>query len=150
MPFLVDGQQEVASALMKLTSYRLTIPVECMKLIGWTNAIEIVAELLSSGCVRLHNRDEILPSIQARYKAIQESDAPNKLELLGAMQDRYNALSFYGSKNRAVELTKRVVAHLDVPPDSTVFVEGSKEAIHVMSLAYRGDRLERTKHDTSV
>lgn len=135
---------------MKLTGYRLTIPVECWRLIGWKEPLEIIAELIPDApLVRLHLAGEILPRIQERFKTIQDGNAPNRLQLLARMQDRYNEVSFY-KRNRAVELTARVVAHLGVDPNSDVFVEGTKHELHVMSLAIRSARLRDTAHETDV
>ena len=154
MPITHEDKPETAGAFATLTGYKVHIPKDCMELISWPldSPVELIAELVKAGCVRLHLRSEILQKIKARRAEVQRSNAPNRLELLGAIDDKYNEVSLYTKGGHSVEFKKRVVVYLGVLPndDQQLFVEGTKETIDIMSLTYRNDRLESLKDDISV
>ncbi len=151
-----DGQPEVASDIATLgKQYKVQIPKKCMVIVGWSldKPVPLVAELVEAGRVRLCLESQILPEIQARRAEIQQDDAPNRLELLGVLDDRYRSAIFYtkGSE-KSVTLEQRTVVYLGVLPndDRTLFVEATKETIDIMSLTYRNRRLELLKDSTSA
>jgi hypothetical protein len=151
-----DETHETVSALATLgVGRKVQIPKECMDLISWPldSPVRLIVELIKAGCVRLHLRSEMLPKIEARRAAVRDGDAPNRLELLGAIDDKYREATLYTQgREKSVTFEERVVVYLEVLPsdERKLFVEATKQTIDVMSLTYRNRRLESLKDSISV
>lgn len=148
--------REVASDIATLgTQYKVQIPKACIAILDWPmdKSMQLVAELLEAGRIRLHLASRMLSEIQARRAEIEQSNSPNKLDLLGTLDDRYRETTLYArGSEKSVKFEQRMVVYLGVLPtdDRTVFVEATKETVDVMSLTYRNRRLDSLRDTTSV
>ena len=151
-----EGEQETAGGLATLgTGRKVQIPKDCINLISWPldRPVQLIAELVEPGCVRLHLESEILQKIQAIRADVRGDDAPNRLELLGAIDDKYRSVTLYTQgREKSVTFEERTIVYLGVLPADKrkLFVEGTKETIDIMSLTYRNRRLELLRDSTSV
>lgn len=155
MPISQEGERETASALATLgTKRRVQIPKACMDILTWPkdDSVELIAELFEPGRVRLYLADKILPKIRAMRTEVQGSNTPDRLELLCAIEDKFNEAMHYTKGEHSVTLEKRIEVYLGVLPqdDRQVFVEATKETIDIMSLTYRNRRLQLLKDSISV
>jgi hypothetical protein len=147
---------ETVSDLATL-AVKTQIPADCFAILGWPSqqsTVELVAELVEPGRIRFHLAAKLLPLIQAKRAQIQASASQNRLDLLGAFDDRYGTTSLYNGKRgeHTVVVEHRFAAYLGVLPsdDKQILVESTRETVDFMSLTRRYRRQELLRDAISV
>jgi hypothetical protein len=154
-----EGQAETASEIATLVegTYKVQIPKACMAILTWPreSPVELIAELVESGRIRLHLASTILHEIEARRTEIQATSSPNRLDLLGAIDDRYRTVSLYTndkSENSVRLEEERIRLFLEILPadNRKLFVESTKDTVDIMSLTCWKRRQEKVKDSIGV
>lgn len=146
----ITSRIEVASAVRQLKSGgRLTIPIDCRRLLGWVDIDEMMDVLsvrLALGHVRFHRLEDVktrFNELHARLAKEAEARDPDSLRRLKVFLDRHRVVGL--DKEGRLRLGQEVITSLDASsherPD--LYIEATSDALEVMSMETRDALIER-------
>lgn len=149
-----DTDIKIASAVSRLKSGgRLTIPIDCRRLLGWVNlneTMEILSERIALGHIRFHRLEDVrsrIDELRARLAKEARAGDPDSLRRLKVFMDRHRVVGL--DKEGRLRLNEEVITSLGAKshehPD--LYIEATADTLEVMSIEARDRFIEEYGDD---
>jgi hypothetical protein len=133
-------------------SNRLSIPIDVLRSIEWWQdaAIDVLAESVREGLIRVYLASEAMPLVTALAEEFDELPPDVRFDRMAALADRYRPLKLYADgRLRLTKETAQILGFV-LGEQPTLFVQAFPKGVEIMSLAFRLERLRLTADATSI